>query len=243
MSSTSTAEEKKEDTPSYAMVVATPLTSMVAMPASTAMSWDSLRWFADAFKEAAPTFSGEDDELSSTMWTLEIRKELQEGLLGAPQFILYRLVHAKLTGTAAKVVQHPTERTLDNLFAVVETEYPLHRYQDRIMEELRDGTAFKSETRDTIVPKARKILEIIGDLPSGPETLALALEKVAPIMWTQQRLRAATATRKTLATAINGFEETLNADTLTKLNLGSPDKPRYNSKPRGKKKYKLASQK
>ncbi|KAJ1925315.1 hypothetical protein GGI13_001187 [Coemansia sp. RSA 455] len=236
MGSTPTAEGKKKDTPSCAMVVATSSTSMVTTPASTAMSWDSLRWFADAFKEAAPTFSGGDDELSSTMWIAEIRKELQEGLPGASQYMLYKMVYEKLTGKAAKAIQHPTERTLDNLFAVVEAEYPPHHYQDRIMEELRDGTAFKSETRNTIVPKARKILEIIGDLPSGPETLALALEKVAPILWTQQRLRATTATRKTLATAINGFEETLNADTLTKLNLGSPDKPKNNPKPRGKKK-------
>ncbi|KAJ1894644.1 hypothetical protein GGI09_008020 [Coemansia sp. S100] len=243
MGSTSTAEGKNENTTSHAMTEATSLTSKVTMLASTAMSWDNLRWAADAFKETTLTFSRDDDERSSMMWIVEICKELQEGLLGTSQYMLYKMVYAKLTGKAAKAVQHPTKRTLDNLFAVVEAEYLPHHYQDRIMKELHNGTAFKAETHDTPVLKARKILKIIGKLLSGPELLALALEKVAPILWSQQWLQATTATQKTLATAINGFEETLSTATLTKLNLGGPDKPKDSSTTQGKEKDKHASQK
>ncbi|KAJ2386669.1 hypothetical protein H4S02_003745, partial [Coemansia sp. RSA 2611] len=212
-----TITPSKTDTPPATRAV--PVETVRATPVEASR----LRWYADIFEKSAPTFCGESDERSSVKWVDEIKAEFGDAFRGEPPSILYKMAYAKLVGAAAKTIRHPKERTLEALFAAVVAKYPLHHYQERVIRELRSGKAFNSETRETLSQKASEILDSIGDWPSGPEALALALEKVAGHLWSQQKVHAARATRRDVESAIGRFEDTLLADTLTKLNLGSVD--------------------
>ncbi|KAJ2783725.1 hypothetical protein GGI18_003493, partial [Coemansia linderi] len=212
-----TITPSKTDTPPATRAV--PVETVRATPVEASR----LRWYADIFEKSAPTFCGESDERSSVKWVDEIKAEFGDAFRGEPPSILYKMAYAKLVGAAAKTIRHPKERTLEALFAAVVAKYPLHHYQERVIRELRSGKAFNSETRETLSQKASEILDSIGDWPSGPEALALALKKVAGHLWSQQKVHAACATRRDIESAIGRFEDTLLADTLTKLNLGSVD--------------------
>ncbi|KAJ2811151.1 hypothetical protein H4S07_002240, partial [Coemansia furcata] len=176
--------------------------------------------------ENAPTFSGEDDERSANKWEVDIRKEFATGFDGIPDTARYNLAFKKLTGTAAKTIKHTEERTLASLFAAVEDAFPTLYHQERILKDLRSGKAFSAETWTTVISAAKCMLKEVGDLHSGPEALALALESICPTLWAMQSVKSTTVTREALITAIEGFKAALDRSTLTPLNFGIATKPK-----------------
>ncbi|KAJ2865773.1 hypothetical protein GGH94_001983 [Coemansia aciculifera] len=91
--------------------------------------------------------------MSSVEWT----KEAMD-LLTMPEYVHYFAL-LKLTGDAATNVK-PKGRTVAAL---------IKNFQEHLIDKLRNLTAFKSSTRDTIKEDALDVLEQVGDMPIGPE--------------------------------------------------------------------------
>ncbi|KAJ2822830.1 hypothetical protein GGI24_003835 [Coemansia furcata] len=182
------------------------------------------RFVADLFKENAPTFSGEEDERSAHKWEVDICKEFETGFDGIPDSARYNMAFKKLTGTAAKTINHTEERTLASLFAAVEDAFPTLHHTERVLKDLRSGKAFSSETRTTVIATAKRMLKEVGTVHSGPEALALTLESICPTLWAMQRVKSTTVTHEELLTAINSFKVALDGSMLIPLNFGTATK-------------------
>ncbi|KAJ2457695.1 hypothetical protein GGF42_002522 [Coemansia sp. RSA 2424] len=182
-----------------------------------------IRLAMEIFRMTAPTFSGANDELSSKQWTTEIRELLDSVLTGAPEYVRFALVQGKLVGLAKDAVDPPESIETEDLLKAVEDMYLARYHEDKLIEQLEQGTAFAKATRNTLVPRARKILKEVGGTERGREALAMAMERVSPEFWPTVRVDPECATYEQVEEGLTHFEQILRASTLAKLNFGESE--------------------
>ncbi|KAJ2793813.1 hypothetical protein H4S07_006939, partial [Coemansia furcata] len=149
---------------------------------------------AELFQKFCPAYCGHEDHLSSVRWVKEARNFMDVLLVGQSGPTLYFALLGKLTGDAALHVQKSEAFDVNELVTNVLHAYPLHKHQERLLAKLRNNTAFKTSTRDTIRRDAERVLEDMAGIPSGPEAIALALYYISNEHWAATEIQAVYAT-------------------------------------------------
>ncbi|KAJ2457966.1 hypothetical protein GGF42_002365 [Coemansia sp. RSA 2424] len=190
-----------------------------AAPAIVNLSPFNSNWAISMFEKHIPQFCGSDDKMSSVAWTKKANKYLEILFNGAPALMKYLVLLDRLTGEAKREIEEPEDLTAESLIINIVERFPVHKHQERLIEKfpvrkhqerlikkLRTHVAFKDSTHSTLKRDALKLLDEIGDVPSGPEALANAMSYVCPSLWVLTKVHALRATSTEVRAGIEELE-------------------------------------
>ncbi|KAJ2838362.1 hypothetical protein FBU31_000935 [Coemansia sp. 'formosensis'] len=180
---------------------------------------------AELFQKFCPVYCGHEDNRSSVRWVKEARNFMDVLLAGQSGPTLYFALLGKLTGDATLHVLKSEAFDVNELVANVLHQYPLHKHQERLLAKLRNNTAFKTSTRDTIRRDAERVLEDMAGIPSGPEAVALALYYISNEHWAATEIQAVYATTESVLVGLATFERRILASPNAVLRFGTSTMP------------------
>ncbi|KAJ2458949.1 hypothetical protein GGF42_001757 [Coemansia sp. RSA 2424] len=210
-----------------AMPTPQPTSAPAVAPAAPAIANSSPfndKWATSMFEKHIPQFCGSDDKMSSIAWTKKAHLYLENLFDGAPVLMKYLVLLDRLTGEAKKEVEEPKDLTAESLIINIVERFPVRKHQEHLIEKLRTHVAFKDSTHSTLKRDALKLLDEIGDMPSGPEALANAMSYVCPSLWVLTKVHALRATSTQVRAGLEEFELYLLASPDTALKL-RPNQP------------------